>query len=164
MILPHNPFHVTPDSKDPHSTDAKSNFIDMVQYIDKNVGRLEDTLTSLTVRKLSLSLRATRIKRTTTSELKGETIRGGKGYTHDYGTHVPLIVNWPEKSKEDESLMTLSLLPDIFPTMVDAAKLPKNRLMTLMAGVSGHSAKANLDAPVTGSTATFSSSVICKIQ
>ena len=41
MILPHNPFDVTPDSDDPQSTDSKKNFIDMVQYIDKNVGRLE---------------------------------------------------------------------------------------------------------------------------
>ena len=40
MILPHNPFDVTPDSSDPQSKDAKRNFIDMVHYIDKNVGRL----------------------------------------------------------------------------------------------------------------------------
>ena len=56
MILPHNPFDVTPDSDDPQSTDSKQNFIDMVQYIDKNVGRLEDTLTSLGLREQTLIL------------------------------------------------------------------------------------------------------------
>ena len=68
---------------------------------------------------------------------------------------MPLIVNWPGEIQGGRVIDDLVCFSDIFPTMVDAAKLPKNRLMTLMAGVSGHSAKANLDAPVTGSIATI---------
>ena len=130
MILPHNPFHVTPDSKDPHSTDAKSNFIDMVQYIDKNVGRLEDTLTSLGLREKTLIIFTSDngTNAQLTSELEGETIRGGKGYTHDYGTHVPLIVNWPGEIQGGRVIDDLVCFSDIFPTMVDAAKLPKKQI------------------------------------
>lgn len=126
MILPHNPFPVTPDSKDPKSTDSKSNFIDMVQYIDKNVGRLEDTLKELGLRENTLIIFTgdNGTNSVLTSELNGRQIRGGKGYTHDYGTHVPLIVNWPGKASGGQVVDDLVCFSDLFPTMVQAAGLP----------------------------------------
>ena len=130
MILPHNPFHVTPDSKDPHSADAKKNFIDMVQYIDKNVGRLEDTLTSLGLREKTLIIFTSDngTNAQLTSELNGQPVQGGKGYTHDYGTHVPLIVNWPGQIQGGRVMKDLICFSDIFPTMVDAAQLPAKQI------------------------------------
>lgn len=126
MILPHNPFPVTPDSKDPTSTDDKSNFVDMVQYIDKNVGRLEDTLEELGLRENTLIIFTgdNGTNSVLTSELNGREIRGGKGYTHDYGTHVPLIVNWPGTVPGGEVIDDLVCFSDLFPTMVQAAGLP----------------------------------------
>lgn len=130
MILPHNPFPVTPDSKDRKSKDQKQNFIDMVQYIDKNVGRLEDTLTKLGLRENTLIIFTSDngTNDVLTSELNGEQIQGGKGYTRDHGTHVPLIVNWPKQVKEAQVIDDLVCFSDIFPTMVEAAGLPPKEI------------------------------------
>ena len=130
MILPHNPFPVTPDSDDPKSKDPKRNFIDMVQYIDKNVGRLEDTLKELGLREKTLIIFTgdNGTNAVLTSELNGRQIRGGKGFTHDYGTHVPLIVNWPGKVPGGKVVDDLVCFSDLFPTMVDAAGLPAKEI------------------------------------
>ena len=130
MILPHNPFPVTPDSADPKSKDAKRNFIDMVQYIDKNVGRLEDTLKDLGLRENTLIIFTgdNGTNAVLTSELNGRQIRGGKGFTHDYGTHVPLIVNWPERVPPGKVVDDLVCFSDLFPTMVEAAGLPPKKI------------------------------------
>ncbi|MGI9473350.1 MAG: sulfatase-like hydrolase/transferase, partial [Rubripirellula sp.] len=130
MILPHNPFSVTPDSADPKSKDAKRNFIDMVQYIDKNVGRLEDTLKELGLRENTLIIFTgdNGTNAVLTSELNGRQIQGGKGYTHDFGTHVPLIVNWPGRLPSGKVLDDLVCFSDLFPTMVEAAGLPPKKI------------------------------------
>ena len=130
MILPHNPFLVTPDSVDPDSKDEKRNFIDMVQYIDKNVGRLEDTLKELGLREKTLIIFTgdNGTNSVLTSVLDGRQIRGGKGYTHDYGTHVPLIVNWPGKVPGGKVISDLVCFSDLFPTMVEAAGLPPKEI------------------------------------
>ena len=130
MILPHNPFPVTPDSSDPNSKDAKRNFIDMVQYIDKNVGRLEDTLKELGIRENTLIIFTgdNGTNSVLTSELDGRQIQGGKGYTHDYGTHVPLVINWPGKVQSGKVLDDLVCFSDLFPTMVEAAGLPAKKI------------------------------------
>ena len=58
-----------------------------------------------------------------TSEFKGEQIRGGKGYTHDSGTHVPLIANWPGRIPGGQINEDLICFSDFFPTMVEAVGL-----------------------------------------
>ena len=130
MILPHNPFPVTPDSSDPKSKNDKRNFIDMVQYIDKNVGRLEDTLKELGIRENTCIIFTgdNGTNSVLTSELGGRQIQGGKGYTHDYGTHVPLVINWPGKVQSGKVLDDLVCFSDLFPTMVEAAGLPAKEI------------------------------------
>lgn len=130
MILPHNPFLATPDSSDRESNDQKRNFIDMVQYIDKNVGRLEDTLKELGLREKTLIIFTgdNGTNASLSSELNGRQIRGGKGYTRDHGTHVPLIVNWPGKVASGGVVRDLVCFSDLFPTMVDAAGLPAKEI------------------------------------
>lgn len=130
MILPHNPFPVTPDSEDPNSKDSKQNFIDMVEYIDKNVGRLEDTLQELGLREKTLILFTSDngTNAVLSSELHGREIQGGKGYTHDYGTRVPLIVNWPGEVKGGQVVDDLVCFSDIFPTLVEATGLPEKAI------------------------------------
>lgn len=47
MILPHSPFEPTPHSADRQSRDRQANFVDMVEYTDFIVGRLQDKLQDL---------------------------------------------------------------------------------------------------------------------
>ncbi|PHS00303.1 MAG: arylsulfatase A [Blastopirellula sp.] len=130
MILPHNPFLPTPDSKDRNEKDAKQNFIDMVNYMDKCVGRIVDCLEENKLRENTLVIFTgdNGTNANIISEFQGKPLRGGKGYTHDYGTHVPLIINWPgviAKSQLNDDLICFS---DFFPTMVEAAQLKPKKI------------------------------------
>ncbi|MCB1122820.1 MAG: sulfatase-like hydrolase/transferase [Verrucomicrobiae bacterium] len=126
LILPHNPFPPTPHSANPNEKDEKKNFIDMVQYVDFLVGEIEDTLIELGIRENTLILFTADngTNHVLTSELMGEQIQGGKGFTHDYGTHVPLVVNLPGVIPAGQVNQDLVCFSDFFPTIVDAAAVP----------------------------------------
>ena len=130
MILPHNPFVTTPNSSNPESKDQKQNFIDMVQHIDKNVGRIEDTLIELGIREETLILFTgdNGTNASLTSKLHGQNIQGGKGFTRDHGTHVPLIVNWPNQVQAGQVVDDLICFSDLFPTLVEAAGLAPKQI------------------------------------
>jgi len=127
MNLVHSPFPPTPDSVDQSEQDEKKNFVDMVAYMDKCVGRLVDALDVLGIRENTLVVFTgdngthDRLR----SELSGKTVRGGKGFTHDYGTHVPLILNWPGTIPSGQLNNDLICFSDFFPTLVEAAGLPE---------------------------------------
>lgn len=127
MNLVHSPFPPTPDSVDRSEQDEKKNFVDMVAYMDKCVGRLVDALDVLGIRENTLVVFTgdngthDRLR----SELSGKTVRGGKGFTHDYGTHVPLILNWPGTIPGGQLNDDLICFSDFFPTLVEAAGLPE---------------------------------------
>lgn len=125
MMLPHNPFLPTPDSVDRDETDEKKNFIDMVAYMDKCVGRVIDALDANGLRDNTLVLFTgdNGTNQIITSELRGKQIRGAKGCTRDHGTHVPLIVNWPGRIPPGQSNNDLICFSDFFPTIVEAAGL-----------------------------------------
>ncbi len=125
MILVHNPFPPTPDSEDRGSKDNKQNFIDMVNYMDKCVGRIVDALQANGLRDETLVIFTgdNGTNSVLTSEFQGRQIRGGKGYTHDYGTHVPLIANWPGRIPKAQVNNDLICFSDFYPTMVEAAGL-----------------------------------------
>ena len=97
MNLPHNPFDPTPRSKDRKSKNVKRNFIDMVAYMDHCVGRIEDALIELGLRENTLMIFTADngTNSSLTLDFFGTQRKGGKGYTHDHGTKVPLIVNLP---------------------------------------------------------------------
>ncbi len=130
LILPHSPFPPTPHSKNLKETDEKKNFIDMVEYIDFVVGRLVDNLEELGLRENTLILFTSdngthdRI----ISELDGKQIPGRKGYTKDYGTRVPLIVNFPGVIPGGQVNEDLICFSDIFPTIVEAARIKPKRI------------------------------------
>ena len=126
MILPHNPFPPAPNSLDPNSKDDKANFIDMVNYLDSLVGRLADALEESGVRDNTLIIFTSDngTNADLTSRFQGEDIVGGKGYTKDHGTHVPLIINWPGKIPQGQVNSDLIAFSDFFPTIVEAADLP----------------------------------------
>ena len=134
MILVHDPFVPTPDSQGGTRADKakrtpkqlKQNYVDMVAYMDRCVGRLVDALDASGQRDNTLVIFTgdNGTNAVLASELNGKTVKGGKGYTHDYGTHVPLVVNLPGRVLPGQVNEDLIAFSDFFPTIVEAAGLP----------------------------------------
>ena len=142
MCSPHWPFVPTPDSPAGGSRqrlgkyDGKQGgveyFDDMVNYLDKLVGRVVETLDSEGIRDNTLILFtcdngcATNIR----SELKGRVIQGGKASLPDAGTHVALVANWPARIRKGQVVNDLVDFTDFLPTVTEAAggKLPANAM------------------------------------
>ena len=130
MILVHNPFLPTPNSKDRDETGDKKNFVDMVSYTDMLVGRLVDTLeaTGLRDNTLIIFTADNGTNKNIVSEYKGQPLPGGKGFTRDHGTHVPLIANWQGHIPANQVNRDLVAFSDFFPTMVEATGLPPKNI------------------------------------
>ena len=133
MALPHWPFVPTPDSQDwgirekmhpPLGTtggDAKY-FPDMVNYMDKTVGRIVDAVEKLGIREktLILFMSDNGTDRKVVSETLYGRVQGGKGLSTDAGTHVPLIASWPGTIRPGLSTDLVDST-DILPTLLDFA-------------------------------------------
>ena len=133
MALPHWPMTPTPDSeewRDPsrrleESTDY---FGDMVEYMDKLVGRLVQGIDALGLRENTLVLfysdNGTHLK--ITSRLNGQEVRGGKALPLQTGIRVPLIASWPGTIKAGRTTRDLVDASDFLPTLADLAgiKMP----------------------------------------
>ena len=130
----------TPDSEDqdynlPNAT-HKGNpkyFPDMVTYLDKNVGRIMQTLEELGIADNTVLIFLA--DNGTDRDLKnqwgdGKMIKGGKGTMTDRGTHVPLIVRWPKHIKAGSTCDDLIDFSDLFPTLCElsGAPLPQEKL------------------------------------
>jgi arylsulfatase A len=135
MMLVHNPFVATPDTigdaprtqaanKAPKGKAAqKKNFVAMVEYMDKIVGRivakvkevgqLENTIIMFTADNGTNT--------SITSRWNGQDIQGGKGGLTDMGTHVPLVVSWPGTAPAGVVLNDLIEFTDFYPTLANAA-------------------------------------------
>ena len=129
MTLVHSPFEPTPESKNPKNKKWQQNFEDMVAHMDVCVGRILDALeeAELSDNTVVLFTGDNGTHDSLSSTLHGQAIRGGKGYTRDHGTHVPLIVRGPgiPGGRVCEDLIDFS---DFLPTMAEiaGADLPKN--------------------------------------
>lgn len=130
MILTHDPFQPTPDSRnwDPTTTGetAKRNvkhFADMTAYMDKLIGKLDAHLQQHGVREqtLLIFIGDNGTQKTVTSRFQGQDYQGGKGTTTVRGTHVPLIVSWPSKIRAGRVQSELISSVDIVPTVCEAA-------------------------------------------
>ena len=130
MALPHRPFEPTPDSKDwndgipPDAEDTK-HFPDMVEYMDKCVGRVVKQIDDLGLSKKTLVIfySDNGTHRKITSQTKRGPVVGGKGRTTDAGTHVPLIVRWPGRIQPG-IIDNLVDSTDFLPTIMEAAQRP----------------------------------------
>ncbi len=135
MTMTHDPFQPTPghpeyEAFDPATmqlNDAKY-FGDNVTYMDKVVGRIADAMDELGIREntLILFIGDNGTDRDVTSPYGDGEIRGNKGYPTKYGTHVPMIANWPgtiEPAQVNDNLIDFT---DFLPTLMDLAeaKLP----------------------------------------
>lgn len=134
-VLVHDPFVPTPDTigerpkthesnKQPKDKAArKANFVAMVEYLDKIVGKLVKQVDDLGQLENTIILftadNGTHVS--LTSRWKGQEIKGGKGGTTDMGTHVPLVVSWKGKSPEGKVSDDLVDFTDFYPTLAQAA-------------------------------------------
>ncbi len=136
-VLVHDPFVPTPDSIGDRPRTAKSNkapkskpqqkenFVAMVGYLDKivgkivnkvkEVGQLENTIILFTADNGT----NVRLK----SRWKGQEIKGGKGGTTDMGTHVPLVAYWKGHTPVGAVLDDLIDFTDFYPTLAEAANV-----------------------------------------
>jgi arylsulfatase A len=130
MVLTHDPFVATPDSRDWLTTEDRyvpdtAYFKDMVRYMDKNVGRIVDNLKDEGLWDNTVIIftgdNGTNIN-IVTKTVFGD-VRGGKGYTINTSTHVPLIVVWPSVIKKAGIYDGMIGFQDFFPTLADIASV-----------------------------------------
>ncbi|MGB1927981.1 MAG: sulfatase-like hydrolase/transferase [Mariniblastus sp.] len=141
MVLVHDPFVPTPDTlgDQPLATankapkdkaKRKENFVAMVNYMDKIVGRIVDKVDEIGQSENTIIL-FTADNGTNTqisSRWNGQEIKGGKGGMKDNGTHVPLIAYW--KGHTPSGLVSNDLIDftDFYATFAQTAgvKLGQN--------------------------------------
>jgi len=133
MTLPHWPFVPTPDSRDGGSREKAGNydgrsggeeyFPDMVNYLDKLVGRIVSTLNSTGQLENTLLLFTcdNGCAINITSEMNGREIKGGKASLPDNGTHVAMVAHWPARFSKGINKTQLVDFTDILPTLCDLA-------------------------------------------
>lgn len=141
MILVHDPFVATPDSADKtrptrgktKAASIKANFVDMVHYMDKIVGKINTHLGSLGIRDNTILIFTgdNGTHPSITSKTKTGDIRGAKANMKDAGTHVPLVAAWPAKGVKGLVSDQLVDFSDFLTTIVEAGggKLPTDRKM-----------------------------------
>jgi arylsulfatase A len=132
MILTHSPYQPTPDSKtwDPTAIGEQVNrdekhFGDMVEYMDKLIGKVVEKLDELGLRDntLILFLGDNGTGRGTRSMMGDREIIGGKGTTTAAGMRVPLIANRPGHVVAGTVCSDLVDSTDFLPTLLETADL-----------------------------------------
>ncbi|MFD2256153.1 sulfatase-like hydrolase/transferase [Luteolibacter algae] len=138
MLLPHFPFHQTPDGKkwNKQETDLDLKtyyFRDMVAYADKMVGKIEQSLVDAGVRENTLLIFTcdNGTDKHITSPFNGKSLKGGKGTTPNAGTHVPFVAHWPGTIKPEQVSHELIDFSDLLPTFSElgGAQVPTDRVI-----------------------------------
>jgi arylsulfatase A len=137
MVLVHDPFIPSPDTignasrgpernKEPkNKQEKKKNFVSMVEYTDKLVGRIQSKLKEIgqVENTIILFTADNGTHPNITSSWQGKSVQGAKGTMLDAGTHVPLIVSWPGKSLEGLQSDTLVDFTDFYATFAELANI-----------------------------------------
>ena len=136
MILTHCPFVSTPhsDDWDPNDLGSKTYkgdakyFGDMVSYMDYSIGRIIDKVDELGIKENTIIIFTADngTDQPVVSTKNSTSIKGSKGRTIDYGTHVPLLVSWPNKIEAGVINKSLVDFSDFFPTICEAAGITLN--------------------------------------
>jgi arylsulfatase A len=130
MMLTHGPYMATPDSKDwdpkvmeESGSKDHQHFADMVQYMDKLIGKLVATLEKLGLRENTLILFVgdNGTGAGTESMMGNKVVIGAKGSTIETGMHVPLIASWPGNIAKGKVSSDLVDSTDFLATICDAA-------------------------------------------
>ncbi len=131
MVLVHSPFQPTPDSPEWSNVKTRSKinnkyFKDMVEYTDKIVGKIKNKLDELRLTDNTIFIftgdNGTHTK--ITSQTKNGDYSGGKGLLTDNGTHVPLIINYPNGTVQGKTYDGLIEFSDFLPTFAESANIP----------------------------------------
>ncbi|MEN8738095.1 MAG: sulfatase-like hydrolase/transferase [Akkermansiaceae bacterium] len=134
-VLVHDPFVPTPDTigKRPRTHVAnkqpkdkatrKANFVAMVQYLDKLVGKIVKQVDDLSQlgNTIIMFTADNGTNPALTSRWNGQDIQGGKGSTTDMGTRVPFIASWKGKGVTGKVSDDLIDFTDFYPTLAQAA-------------------------------------------
>ena len=146
MALAHD---VTDDIGEPvpFFADGKwESFGEMVESMDRQIGRLVAALDELGLRDNTLIVYTTDngspkasyltvdedgkfVRPKVTSIYKGKQIVGGKGELTDWGTRVPMIANWPGKIPAGSRSDALIDFADFVPTFAELGQAPLERLV-----------------------------------
>jgi arylsulfatase A-like enzyme len=120
-ILPHDPWVSTPAQ--PRANTREEKFAAMIEYLDSQVGEILDRLDhhGIASRTLVIFVADNGTHPALRSRRNGVAVQGGKGSTLDAGTHVPLIVRWPERIPAPSVRSQMVDLTDIFATVAMAA-------------------------------------------
>lgn len=115
-----------PDSKQKNGPEC---FPEMVEYLDKNVGRLVDAVDELGLSDDTIIIfcadNGTHGPVTSVWGEDSTKIKGGKMTMTDRGSRVPLIASWPGTIKPGTQCDDLVELADFLPTFLDIASAPK---------------------------------------
>lgn len=123
MVLTHDPFYPTPEtvkSEDEKfgASDQKRNFKANVEYMDRTIGKILKRLEEKGLRENTFVL----------ITADNGTLGRGKGQATENGLREPMIVHWPGKIENQGVKRELIDFSDIFPTVMDVAKvkIPKD--------------------------------------
>jgi len=126
MALVHDPFVPPPGSTNPAEDDRQAHFRAMVAYMDGIVGRLVDHVDALGLEDDTIIVFTgdNGTHRSIETRWRGRTVRGGKNTLTDRGTHVPLIVRWPDHVAAGSHCDDLIDFTDFLPTLCALANAP----------------------------------------
>jgi arylsulfatase A len=143
--LIHRPYCPTPDDPefDSWNPDKKGTMADsvffpsMVKYMDKQIGILRDSLAAMNLLDKTLILfLGDNGTAGTYAMFNGQTIRGAKGTTLEYGIHVPFIASMPGRISPNQVNHDLIDFTDFFVSIADVAGINSSTSYGTLDGVS----------------------------
>ena len=133
MMLVHDPFLPTPNSKDWGNEQNRLNsnnpeyFSEMVSYMDSTVGKIINTLKNNNIddNTIIIFLGDNGTDRKVFTKNNNVLVKGSKGLTNKYGTNVPLIISWSKLKKIKSEQTPLVDLIDFYSTFEDLLNVEK---------------------------------------
>ena len=129
MVLTHDPFQPVPGTPQFRGFDPSSRindgtyFKDMVEYMDMLVGRIINKTVELGIDENTLIIFTgdNGTSRKIVSTVEGKKIKGAKGNSISYGTHVPMIAYWKGVIEPHSINDNLIDFTDLLPTFMEAS-------------------------------------------
>lgn len=143
MCLSHSPESPTPEDSafatwNPNNPSDTSFFPSMIKYMDEKIGAIINKVRSLGIEKNTLIVYVgdNGTDDQIFSMYQNQLVEGAKGSPIVYGTHVPLLVYWQNKTKGGSINNDLIDFTDFLPTLAEAANIPKPVNFGMLDGVS----------------------------
>ena len=133
MMLVHDPFLPTPNSKDWENKQNRLNsnnpeyFPEMVSYMDSTVEKIINALKNNNIddNTIIIFLGDNGTDRKVFTKNNNVLVKGSKGLTNKYGTNVPLIISWSKLKKIKNEQTPLVDLIDFYSTFEDLLDVEK---------------------------------------